>query len=83
SILTGRDRSKDVAEERHMARYLAREETGASLPRIGHLLGGRDHTTVMYGIEKIAAEMGKDADLSRAVSELRNRLYEPIPVRIR
>jgi hypothetical protein len=38
---------------------------------------------VMHGIDKIAGDLLKDADLSRAVNELRTRLYEPIPVRVR
>jgi chromosomal replication initiator protein len=81
--LTGRGRNAPLAMQRQIVMYLIREETGASLLRIGQLLGGRDHTTVMHGIEKVATDMGKDADLSRAVSELRHRLYEPMPVRVR
>jgi len=83
SDLINRGRSAPIALQRQIVMYLIREETGTSLPQIGLLLGGRDHTTVMHGIEKIAADLAKDADLSRAVSELRNRLYEPIPVRVR
>jgi chromosomal replication initiator protein len=45
--------------------YLIREETGTSLPRIGELLGGRDHTTVMHGCEKIAAQIETDEQLRR------------------
>ena len=63
--------------------YLIREETGVSFPQIGHLLGDRDHTTVMHGIDKIAGDLLKDADLSRAINELRTHLYEPLPVRVR
>jgi len=81
--LINRGRSAPIALQRQVVMYLIREETGASLPQIGQLLGGRDHTTVMHGIEKITGDLGKDADLSRAVSELRNRLFEPIPVRVR
>jgi chromosomal replication initiator protein len=83
SDLINRGRSAPIALQRQIVMYLIREETGMSLPQIGLLLGGRDHTTVMHGIEKIAADLAKDADLSRAVSELRTRLYEPIPVRAR
>ncbi len=83
SDLVNRGRSAPIALQRQIVMYLIREETGTSLPQIGLLLGGRDHTTVMHGIEKITADLGKDADLSRAISELRNRLYEPIPVRVR
>ena len=81
--LVNRGRSAPIALQRQIVMYLIREETGMSFPQIGQLLGGRDHTTVMHGIDKIAGDLLKDADLSRAVSELRNRLYEPIPVRVR
>ncbi len=81
--LVNRGRSAPIALQRQIVMYLIREETGVSFPQIGQLLGGRDHTTVMHGIDKIAGDLLKDADLSRAVSELRNRLYEPIPVRVR
>ena len=81
--LVNRGRSAPIALQRQIVMYLIREETGVSFPQIGHLLGGRDHTTVMHGIDKIAGDLLKDADLSRAVNELRTRLYEPIPVRVR
>jgi chromosomal replication initiator protein len=55
--------------------YLLREETGASLPQIGALLGGRDHTTVLYGCERIADLIEEDADMRREVVNLRQRLY--------
>ena len=81
--LVNRGRSAPIALQRQIVMYLIREETGMSFPQIGQLLGGRDHTTVMHGIDKIAGDLLKDADLSRAVNELRTRLYEPIPVRVR
>lgn len=79
--LTGRARSAKIALQRQIVMYIMREETGASLPQVGQALGGRDHTTVMHGCEKIASEIADDLDLARAVTELRNRLYEPVRVR--
>ncbi len=78
--LTGRSRAAKVALQRQIVMYLIREETGASLPRIGDLLG-RDHTTVMHGCERIAQELGTNPELHRQVNELRSRLHEPIRVR--
>jgi len=46
--------------------YLMRKETDASLPMIGEVLGGRDHTTVMYAIQKIASQIETKADLRKA-----------------
>ncbi len=51
--LVGQNRSAKVAVPRQLAMYLLRDINEISLPQIGELLGGRDHTTVMYGIKKI------------------------------
>jgi chromosomal replication initiator protein len=79
--LTGRNRSARIALQRQIVMYVMREETDASLPQIGAVLGGRDHTTIMHGCEKIAAEMDGNQELGRQVNELRNRLYEPVRAR--
>ncbi len=73
--LLSRDRSREVAYPRQIAMYLIREETSNSLPKIGEALGGRDHTTVMYGYEKIADQLEIDDALRRQVMALRERLY--------
>jgi chromosomal replication initiator protein len=57
--------------------YLIREETNASLPEIGNALGGRDHTTVMYGCDKINELMEKDDNLRRQIMAIRQQLYQP------
>jgi chromosomal replication initiator protein len=80
--LSERDRSAPVALARQVAMYLLREEARLSLPQIGEVLGGRDHTTVMHGCDKIAELMESDERLRRQVSELREQIYgERIPVR--
>ncbi len=53
SDLRGDRRSADVAYPRHVAMYLCRELTEASLPQIGERFGGRDHSTVLYAVNKI------------------------------
>ena len=47
-------RAKRVSFPRQVAMYLARTETDESFPTIGDYLGGRDHTTILYGYEKVA-----------------------------
>ena len=59
---------------RQIAAYLSREETDASLVRIGGALGGRDHSTIIHGCAKIEREMGYDAELRREVALLREAL---------
>jgi chromosomal replication initiator protein len=76
SIL-GRDRSQAVVLPRQVAMYLLRKEGNISLPQIGEALGGRDHTTIMYGIEKISDLLERDDRLRRQVVQIRQQLYEP------
>ena len=73
--LVGRDRSQKIAQPRQVAMYLLRKETDASLPQIGELLGGRDHTTVMYAIEKISNDIETKTDLRKRVANVRQQLY--------
>jgi chromosomal replication initiator protein len=56
-LLRGKQRDRDIVWPRQVAMYLMREETSASLLQIGTELGGRDHTTIIHGWEKVHAEM--------------------------
>ncbi len=76
AALQGRSRSRSIARPRQIAMYLLREETGRSLPQIGALLGGRDHTTVLHGCERVAQLIEEDPDFRREFLALRQRLYE-------
>jgi chromosomal replication initiator protein len=73
--MLGRDRSREVALPRQIAMYLLCEEANISLPQIGNALGGRDHTTVMYGCDKIADLIERDDRLRRQVVDIREQLY--------
>jgi chromosomal replication initiator protein len=80
--MLGRERSRDVALPRQIAMYLMREEGNISLPQIGEALGGRDHTTVMYGCGKIADLLERDDQFRRQVIEIREQLYNQNAVTI-
>jgi chromosomal replication initiator protein len=73
--MCGQSRSKELVRARHVAMYLAREEAGASLPQIGTAMSGRDHTTILYGVNKIAEEIEQDDSLRREMIVIRERLY--------
>lgn len=75
AALQGHSRSQVIARPRQVAMYLIREETGASLPQIGALLGGRDHTTILHGCTRIADLIEEDTNLRREIIALRQRLY--------
>jgi chromosomal replication initiator protein len=75
SELQGRGRSKEIVLPRQIAMFVIREETGSSLVEIGQLLGGRDHSTVMHGIEKIEKSIDSDATLRAHVNAIREAIY--------
>ncbi|MGC9400567.1 MAG: chromosomal replication initiator protein DnaA [Anaerolineae bacterium] len=74
--LRGARRTRRIALPRQIAMYLIREETDASYPQIGAQLGGRDHTTILYGYERISSQIEKDTQLRREIMTLKSRLYE-------
>ena len=79
--LKGRRRSKELVRPRQMAMYLMREEVKASLPQIGEALGGRDHTTVLYGHRKICDQIERDEGLRRELLAIKERLYNQSAVK--
>lgn len=80
--LKGRNRSRQIALPRQVAMYLLREEISLSLPQIGAVLGGRDHTTVMHGCEKIRELLERDDRLRRQVMNVREQIYGKTPVSV-
>ncbi len=73
--LLSKRRTKEVVRARQIAMYLAREETDASLPQIGEALGGRNHSTVLHGYQKIAGEIALDESLRQELNRIRQQLY--------
>ena len=74
--LTGPSRARAVSVPRQLAMYLIRRETGASLPAIGELLGGRDHTTILHGCTKIGNQIEADEALRRDWLAIKGKLSE-------
>ena len=72
--LTGRRRTAAVATARQVAMLLCREETDVPLGRIGQVLGGRDHSTVVYALGAIERRLQRDLAVKRAVEAVRSRL---------
>lgn len=69
--LKTKKRTRKVAFPRQIAMYLCRElVNGASLPKIGEAFGGRDHTTILHGCEKISAEIENDLELRETINKL-------------
>jgi chromosomal replication initiator protein len=74
--LRGDRRQQSIAYPRHIAMYLCRELTDASLPKIGAKFGGRDHSTVLHGVNKIARVLKEDREAFNVVQELTTRIKQ-------
>ena len=68
--IVSKKRSRDVALPRQIAMYLCRNMTQLSTTNIGRSFGGRDHTTVMHGCDKINQEMNDNFSFRKRIEEL-------------
>ena len=67
-------RKREFSHPRQIAMYLCRELTDYSLPKIGESFGGRDHTTIIHGCQKIENQLDKDEKLEKELIELEKRI---------
>lgn len=74
SDLIGPKRVRTFARPRQVAMYLCKQLTSRSLPEIAKRFGGRDHTTIMYGVRKIEALMQQDSQIADDLEMLRRAL---------
>lgn len=72
--LIGQKRSKELVFPRQIVMYLCGEMTSESLQNIGKALGGRDHTTIIHGTKKIAAELKTDDNLKNTIDILKKKI---------
>jgi chromosomal replication initiator protein len=75
--LVGSSRAATPLRARQVAIFLTRELTDLSLPQIGRLYGGRDHSTVLNSLRRVEASLNEDDELSRRVRELRQAIHNP------
>jgi hypothetical protein len=69
--MVGGNRARDVITPRHATCYVLRARFPAlSLPRIGALMGGRDHSTILHGLRRVEALMARDPELRAKVDAL-------------
>ncbi len=74
-VLKGQKRDKAIVVPRQVAMFLMREETDASLLKIGAELGGRDHSTVLHACGKITRESQVNDELRREIAAVRELIY--------
>ena len=77
--LVGSTRAATPLRARQIAMLLTREATDLSLPQIGRLYGGRDHSTVLNSLRRAEATLDTDPQLAARVSELRSAIHSPAP----
>ena len=75
--LLGKKKTKNIAYPRQIAMYLSRELTTNTLPHIGQVFGGRDHTTVIYAHDKILKEIEKDPQVRDLIATLTKKINNP------
>jgi chromosomal replication initiator protein len=75
--LTGTSRAATPLRARQVAILLTRESTDLSLPQIGRLYGGRDHSTVLNSLKRIETTLTTDPQLAARVSRLRSEIHSP------
>jgi len=74
SDLASVTKKKTIAYPRQIAMYLCRELTNVPLVTVGELLGGRDHSTVIHGCEKISTELQTNEQLKSTIESLRKKI---------
>ena len=76
SELQSKKRSKSIVFPRQICMFLARRLTDQSLEEIGYYFGGRDHTTVLYGVDKIRKLAKTDTNIAALLNDLTKKLMK-------
>ncbi len=75
TTLKGQRRNRPIARPRQVFMYLCKVELGLTYDDIGGVLGGRDHTTVMHGVDTITRELSTNEQLRQAVAGIKQKLW--------
>ena len=72
--MISRSRSSDIARPRQISMYLCKTMTDSSLDVIGSFLGGRDHSTIIHGIKKIADEYEVNDNTKTLIDTIKKKI---------
>ncbi len=72
--IKGNKRSSDIVFPRQICMYLSRDILGTPLKQIGEFLGGKDHTTILHGVEKISEEIKTKESTKQLVNTIKNKI---------
>lgn len=73
--LLGKKRTKEVVMPRQVTMYLLRHEANLSFPEIGRVMGGKDHSTIMHGCNKVESDISTDQKLKDDLSAIKEKIY--------
>ena len=74
SQLTGSSRQGDIVFARHIAMYMIRKMLDTPYTKIGMIFGGKDHSTVMNGVEKVEKELKTNPNIETVINDLKSQL---------
>ena len=72
--LRSQNRSRPIVQARQIAMYLVRDLTDLSLPKVGELFGGRDHTTVLHACQKVVRQLSEKRQVYHQIQDLTGRI---------
>lgn len=78
SDIRGKKRTKKLVTPRHISMYITRDLTELSVSEIGNEFGGRDHTSVIYALQKVEAEMKMDTTLDTIIQKIEDDLSKDV-----
>jgi len=76
SALHSKSRKREVVQARQVAMYLAKKHTDISASKIGHLIGNRDHATVLHACKNIKDQITVDKEFCAEISEIEHSLKQ-------
>ncbi len=74
--ITSKKRTTAIAYPRQIAMYLSRKMLELSTPKIGELFGGRDHSTIIHGCDKIVKDLESNQKLQKEINEIENKIKD-------
>ena len=72
--MISKNRSNEIAKPRQIAMYLCKNMTDIPLDTIGSLLGGRDHSTIIYGIRKVTEEYESNENTRNTIETIKKKI---------
>ena len=72
--LMSKSRTKDIAQPRQIVMYLCKNMTSLPLESIGRLIGGRDHSTILHGVNKVKDEYERDQEFRQTVETIQKKI---------